>query len=44
MAEDPLAPSGNSLRVLTITVEVFRAGTGTMVTSLRERQVAVAPP
>lgn len=44
VAADPLAPSGNSLRVLTVTVEVFRAGTGTMVTSLRERQVAVAAP
>jgi hypothetical protein len=42
--EDPLAATGNSLRILTVTVEVFRAGTGSMVTSLRERQVAMTPP
>lgn len=44
VAEATLAPSGNRMRIITITAEVFHAGTGTMVTNLRERQVAMAPP
>jgi len=39
-----LAPAGNRLRIITVTAEVFHAGNGALVASLRERQVAVAPP
>ena len=42
-AEDALAPSGNRLRVITVTAEVFHAGNGALVATLRERQLATGP-
>lgn len=42
--DPPVTATNNALQMFTVTAEVFRAGQGTKVAFLRERQVAACAP
>jgi hypothetical protein len=42
--DPPVTATNNALQMVTVTAEVFRAGQGTKVAFLRERQVAACAP
>lgn len=42
--DPPLTIKNNALQTITVTAEVFRAGQGTRVATLRERQVVACAP
>jgi hypothetical protein len=43
-SDPPVTATNNALQMVTVTAEVFRAGQGTKVAFLRERQVAACAP